>query len=283
MRNGAYSLQTNAPPAWDFLGVKFTSTETSTFVRRNLPAATQTQNVDASSAEFEPAMTYTATATGPGGGTSWADAESITANGTIFTLSGPQFIALPADQRRPGDIYRATGGFAPTNSPNTVLKSTSAATPSNFSFTMPTAAASPTWSMQASGSNALFHASWTPDPSAALYRFEIGAAGDPADGPAWYALVTNGWLAAGATKSYITPNLSSLPGWNSKWNLPPSLNNLEVSSFASPQGIPGILRYGFLAYGGISPLDGDSLTEWNYLYGNGLNISGSPRRRCPGR
>ena len=259
--NGAYSFNTDQTVPWDAVAFLQSSTgPISASIRRSLAASATTQNYDASTTDFQPVVPFTLTVPPATGATQTLTyVDLVTSNGSdvqvgsTFNTSSTPLFAPAVGQRNVNDVYYyyATSSTSATPSSTTeVVKST----PASMTINGPTLPSDVTVSTQAAGANNLLQASWTPDPTAKTFYFSF----DSSDGSYTYNVyVTPGWLGSAAVKSFVSPDLSTVAGWNS------TLNPATSIGFWSYEAVASNLSSADLFLTPNTVADGTSFTYWD--------------------
>jgi hypothetical protein len=227
-----------------------------------------TRNVDFASAGFAPESHAISLNNIDGTWTVNGSSSSslITATGTRIVLgsSATAWLAFPAGQTRPDDLYLIS--ISANKSGNWRRASRFVGTPADLSLDMPSADISnASASAVVTSPSPMIEFTWDADPSADVYILHF-------DGAAylWDAYVSPGWLGAGPNYDYRQPDLSSVSGWDSAWDVTsPTTIAWNVNADSSSQGLSGSLIQLDL----VSPSAGlDGLTRRSAFRGGAFTV-----------
>lgn len=216
--NAFYTAQMAKKNPWDLVAV-LQNTETnapiSVAVRRGLTAVPlNDMNLNAA-ADFSPVTTNTLTGTGAHLDAATLVAELNTGNGTIASLGigseSPITVAsLPVALRNANDRYAYMGFTFGDNWSNAVTQIRT--TPANTTLALQEPIGNPTVTSEGVGEGVRGRAEFTTNGSK-LYEVVFNGA------TTYRTFLTPGWLGLAGVKTYLTPELFEVPGWDTAWSL----------------------------------------------------------------
>lgn len=227
--NAFYTAQMAVKNPWDLIAVlqnSETNAPISVAVRRGLTAVPLNEvNLNAAT-DFSAVTTNTLTASGAHLDAVTLAVELHTGNGTIASLgiaseSPFTYAALPVALRNANDRYAYMGYTFGNDWANQVSQIRT--TPTNVAITLQEPIATPTVTSEGIGEGVRGRAEFTTNGSK-LYELVFNGA------TTYRTFLTPGWLGLAGTKTYLTPQLFEVPGWDSAWSLG-EFTNWNVRSY----------------------------------------------------
>lgn len=177
----------------------------------------------------------------------WNPGLDVGVVGTSFSFGGgglPPIAVVPASKLRSGDLQSITAtampsDYATSNGTSPMLLSQYwMATPQDVTLNFQTPATPPTVSLsQSSPHPRLRFTTNFAAPYATAFIFNVVQVQGNSSSRGWQVLMSPGWISSGGSFPVDTPDLTSVAGWNSSWDLWPGVNLLwNTVNSGSPNG-----------------------------------------------
>ncbi len=177
----------------------------------------------------------------------WNPGLDVGVVGTSFSFGGgslPPIAVVPASKLRSGDLQGITATAMPQDYATShgtspmLLSQYWMATPQDVTLNFQAAATPPTVILsQSSPHPRLRFTSNFAAPYSTSFIFNVVQVQGSTSSRGWQVLMSPGWISSGGSFPVDTPDLTSVAGWNSSWNLWPAVNLLwNTVNSGSPNG-----------------------------------------------